>query len=209
MEVTWWSFANSSSINGFIRMRWLLVPKLCTKRTWCAFARDRNTLAKITTHLIIFDASLTRSFSSYNCYCEVLSPFFDWSACTDVCTQQLLVLNSRHSYSSWNQLELILIRVLTRTQNIDSTYWYISKFTKPFLRIAGPKNIQHKDYPSSVQERILKMGKLLMQQKWTNYFDTIKKKYQHQRSTPEICTMSTLQVKKQYETVFCSHPSFP
>ena len=34
--------------------------------------------------------------------------------------------------------------MLTRTQEVDSAYWNISKFAKPSIQIAGPKNIQHK-----------------------------------------------------------------
>ena len=37
----------------------------------------------------------------------------------------------------------VLWRVLTRTQEVDSNYWNISKFAKPSIQIAGPKNIQY------------------------------------------------------------------
>ena len=53
IEVTWWSFANSSSINGFITIKWLFVPIVWTKRTWWALARVKSVQSKNISSLIL------------------------------------------------------------------------------------------------------------------------------------------------------------
>ena len=40
---------------------------------------------------------------------------------------------------------MIKLMIMIRTQEVDSTYWNISKFAKPSIQIAGPKNIQEND----------------------------------------------------------------